>query len=100
MIWIKTVRMLFGSITQELLGIPTFLHFDAIFEFLGQFTVKDAYIIFQNGVDNSKIEDTEHSNLGIGGAVPPLDKIKNILRGIFTPNQELLCYMRIMKQII
>ena len=29
---IKTVNMLFGSITQE----PLYLNFDAIFEFLGQ----------------------------------------------------------------
>ena len=35
-LWIKTVKMLFGSITQELLGLPNFY---AIFESLGQLTV-------------------------------------------------------------
>ena len=35
-LWIKTVRMLFGSITQEPLGLPNFY---AIFEFLGKLTV-------------------------------------------------------------
>ena len=34
-VWIKTVKMLFGSITQELLSC---LNCDDIFEFLGQFT--------------------------------------------------------------
>ena len=34
-LWIKTFKMLFGSITQELLGLP---NFHAIFEFLGQLT--------------------------------------------------------------
>ena len=34
---IKTVKMLFGSITQEPLG---YLNFDAIFEFLGKFTIR------------------------------------------------------------
>ena len=32
-LWIKTVKMLIGSITQEPLGLP---NFHAIFEFLGQ----------------------------------------------------------------
>ena len=35
-LWIKTVKMLFGSITQESLGLPNFY---AIFEFLGQLPV-------------------------------------------------------------
>ena len=35
-LWIKTVKMLLGSITQETLGLPNFY---AIFEFLGQLTV-------------------------------------------------------------
>ena len=39
-LWIKTVKMLFGSITQELLGLP---YFHAIFEFLGQLTVGCIY---------------------------------------------------------
>ena len=34
-LWIKTVKMLFGSITQEPLGLP---NFHTIFEFLGQLT--------------------------------------------------------------
>ena len=34
-LWIKTVKMLFGSITQEPLDLP---NFHAIFEFLGQLT--------------------------------------------------------------
>ena len=34
-LWIKTFKMLFGSITQEPLGLP---NFHAIFEFLGQLT--------------------------------------------------------------
>ena len=34
-LWIKTVKMLFGSITQEPLGLPNFY---TIFEFLGQST--------------------------------------------------------------
>ena len=34
-LWIKTVKMLFGSITREPLGL---LNFHAIFEFLGQLT--------------------------------------------------------------
>ena len=40
-LWIKTVKMLFGSITQKPLDLP---NFHAIFEFLGQLTA-DAYII-------------------------------------------------------
>ena len=36
-LWIKTFKMLFGSITQEPLS---YLNFDAIFEFLGQFTIR------------------------------------------------------------
>ena len=47
--WIKTFKMLFGSLTQE----P--LNFDAVFECLGQFTIR--YICFpQKGVDNLEIE--------------------------------------------
>ena len=34
-LWIKTVKMLFGSITQKPLGLPN-VH--TIFEFLGQLT--------------------------------------------------------------
>ena len=33
-----------------------YLNFDAIFEFLGQFTIQDAYIILQKAVDNFEIE--------------------------------------------
>ena len=40
---ITSVKMLFGSITKNHLA---YLNFDAIFEFLGQFTI-NAYIIFQ-----------------------------------------------------
>ena len=40
-LWIKTVKMLFGSITQEALD---YLNFDAIFEFLGQFTLCIYYV--------------------------------------------------------
>ena len=39
-LWIKTVKMLFASITQELVGLPKF---DAICEFLGQFTIRCIY---------------------------------------------------------
>ena len=35
-LWIKTLKMLFGSITQEPLGQPTFWFFD----FLGQCTLR------------------------------------------------------------
>ena len=52
-LWIKTVKMLFGSITQEPLGLP---NFHAIFEFLGQLTA--GCIISQNKiVDNFEIWD-------------------------------------------
>ena len=49
----QTVKMLFGSITQEPLGLPNFY---AIFEFLGQLTVGCIYIVYQKGVDNFEIE--------------------------------------------
>ena len=39
-LWIKTVKILFGSITQEPLGLP---NFHAIFEFLGQLTAGCIY---------------------------------------------------------
>ena len=42
---IKTVKMLFGSITQEPLAMA-YLNFDAIFEFLGQFTIRCIYYLF------------------------------------------------------
>ena len=44
-LWIKTVKMLFGSITQKHLA---YLNFDAIFEFLGQFTITCTYYFFKN----------------------------------------------------
>ena len=49
---IQTVKMLFGSITQERLA---YLNFDAIFEFLGQFT-KMNLLFFNKNVDNFEIE--------------------------------------------
>ena len=50
-LWIKTVKMMFGSITQEL-GLPKY-YFDAIFEVLGQFTIR-GICHFQEG--NFEIE--------------------------------------------
>ena len=41
---------MFGSITQEL---PAYFNFDAIFEFLGQFTIRCIY--FQKDVDYFEI---------------------------------------------
>ena len=53
-LWIKTVKLLFGSITQEPVGLPKVWCF---FEFLGQFTIRCIYIFFfQKGVDNFEIE--------------------------------------------
>ena len=69
-LWIKTAKMLFGSITQEPLGLP--LNFDAIFEFLGQLTKR--WIIFQKGVDNFEIEHKTCSFLGV--QYPPKKKKK------------------------
>ena len=60
-LWIKTVKMLFGSINQEQLCL--YPNSDVIFEFLGQFTIR-YIIIFKKGVDN-------FANFGAGGAVPP-----------------------------
>ena len=51
-LWIKTVKMLFGSITQEPLGLLTF---DDIFEFLGQFTIRYIYYF------------PKHANANFGG---------------------------------
>ena len=51
-LWIKTVKILFWSITQELLA---YLNFTDIFEFLGQFSIRRIYF-FQRGVDNFEIE--------------------------------------------
>ena len=42
-LWIKTVKMLFASITQERLA----LNVDVIFEFLGQFTIRCIYFFFK-----------------------------------------------------
>ena len=66
--------MLFGSVTQELLG-P--LNSDAIFEFLGQVTIKYEYIIFQKGVDDF---ETEHKTclFSVRGAVTPLKHHKQV----------------------
>ena len=50
-LWMKIV-MMFGSITQEPLGVPIFY---AIFEFLGQFTIRCILSFFQ-GVDKFEIE--------------------------------------------
>ena len=41
-LWIKTVKMMFGLITQEPYDLPN-SYFDAIFEFLRQFTVRCTY---------------------------------------------------------
>ena len=49
---IKTIFWLFWSTTEKLLGL---LKIDAIFEFLGQFTIRSIYF-FQKGVDNFEIE--------------------------------------------
>ena len=45
---VKPVKILFSSITQELLGLSSFDNL-----------LKDAYIIFQKGVDNFEIEYNE-----------------------------------------
>ena len=52
-LWIKTVKMLFGSITQEPLGLSKFWSF-----FLVPCTIcyKMLTIIFQKGVDNYEIQ--------------------------------------------
>ena len=60
-LWIKTVKILFWSISQEPLGL---LKFYCYFKFLGQFTIYNAYITFQKGVDNFEIE---HKNMLIFG---------------------------------
>ena len=47
-----------------------YLNFNAIFEFLEQLTIKDAYIIVQKDVDNF---ETEHKTclFLVRGTVPP-----------------------------
>ena len=50
-LWIKTVKILFGSITQEPLGLP---NFDAIFSSWDNL-LYDAYVIFQKDVDDFEI---------------------------------------------
>ena len=50
---IKTVRMLF--LDQKLKNHLTYLNFDAIFEFLGQFTTRCIYY-FSKNIDNFEIE--------------------------------------------
>ena len=40
----ETVKMLFGSITQEPL---TYLNFDAFLEFIGQLTIRCIYYFFK-----------------------------------------------------
>ena len=45
--WIKTVKILFWSITQEPL---TYLNVNAIFEFLGQVTIRCMYFFSTKGV--------------------------------------------------
>ena len=51
-LWIKAVKIMFWSITQNRL---TYLYFNAIFEFLRQFTIR-CIITIQKGVDNFEIE--------------------------------------------
>ena len=53
-LWIKTVKILFWSITQELLDLLKY-YFNAIFEFLGQSYIRCMYH-FQKGVDNFEIQ--------------------------------------------
>ena len=58
-LWIKAVKLLFGSITHDPLGLPKFY---AILEFLGQFFKKKLIILIQS---------TKHAKLMVGDAVPP-----------------------------
>ena len=51
--------MLFGSITQEPLGLPNFY---AIFEFLRKLTLGCLYFPYQKGLDNFEIE---HNNANL-----------------------------------
>ena len=51
-LWIKTVKMLFGSITQKLLGLPKFW----CYLWVPWTIYYKMYIIFQEGVDNFEIE--------------------------------------------
>ena len=50
---IKTIKMLSGSTTREPLGLPKF---GCYFFFLGQFTIRCIYIIFQESIDYFEIE--------------------------------------------
>ena len=56
------VKMLFGSITQELLGLPEFWCY-----FLVHWTIYYKMHILKDGI--SEIEQ-KHANLGLGGALP------------------------------
>ena len=41
---------------QQLKDRLAYLNFDAIFEFLGQFTIRYIYIVFQKDVDNFQVK--------------------------------------------
>ena len=63
----QTVKMLFGSIPQELLGLPNFWCY-----FWVPWTIyfKMHKLFFQKDVDNFEIEH-KHANFRVGGAVTP-----------------------------
>ena len=64
-LWIKTVKMLFGSITQEQLGLPTFgCYFRA-----PQTICYKMHMYFLNDSDNFKMLKTYL--FGVGGIVHP-----------------------------
>ena len=62
--------MLFGSITQEPLGLPNDMIPLMIFLSSLDNLLYDAYIIYQKGVDNFELEH-KNANFAVGGAVPP-----------------------------
>ena len=63
-LWIKTVKMLFGSINQEPFGLPKCWYY-----FWVPWTIY-AYIIYEKGVDNFEIEH-KNANFWVRGTVPP-----------------------------
>ena len=66
-LWIKAIKMLFGSIIQEPLGLPKFWYY-----FLVPLTIyyKMHTLFIKKSVDNFEIEH-ENANFGVGGAVLP-----------------------------
>ena len=65
-LWIKTVTMLFGSITQELLGLPKFW----CYFWVSWTNYYKMHISFFKKILIILRAGTKHANLGAGGSVP------------------------------